>query len=140
MKSLFRIVPDTNVIISAQSKNPDSPNRELIERWLQDEFILLYSLDTLQEYFRKLRELNFAEEIIISFLADIRTLAERVEIEHYHFYSYQYPKDRDDIAFVLCAENGNATHLVTYDSDLLEIRSHHSFTICQTIQFLKELL
>ena len=49
-----------------------------------------------------------------------------------------YPKDEDDIVFVLCAENGNATHLITYDTDLLNIKEYFKFKICKTIEFLSE--
>ena len=49
-----------------------------------------------------------------------------------------YPKDEDDIAFVLCAENGKATHLITYDPDLLNIKDYFKFKICKTIEFLTE--
>ena len=41
-----RAVLDTNVIIAAlKSKNPRSPTRELLTRWDNDEFDLLYAED-----------------------------------------------------------------------------------------------
>ncbi len=52
------------------------------------------------------------------------------------FHLRRYPTDADDIAFVLCALNGKATHLVTYDSDLHALPRDYPFTICEPLQFL----
>jgi predicted nucleic acid-binding protein len=49
MKTLFRTVPDTNIIISSEYGNIGSPNREYFQRWKKKEFDLLYSDDTLKE-------------------------------------------------------------------------------------------
>ncbi len=47
----FRAVFDTNVIIAAlKSKNPNSPTVELLQRWANDEFTLLYCDDLQAEY------------------------------------------------------------------------------------------
>jgi len=46
MKTSFRTVPDTNVIIAAQSGSPTSPNRGYFTRWKNAEFVLLFSDDT----------------------------------------------------------------------------------------------
>lgn len=49
--STFRTVFDTNVIIAAlKSKNPHSPTVELLERWGNEEFTLVYCDDLLAEY------------------------------------------------------------------------------------------
>ncbi len=139
MKSDFRLVPDTNVIVSSQSNTPTSPNSEILDRWFNNEFQILYSDDTVLEYVEKLLELEFPQAKIERLVASFVELAERVEIAVYHFLTIKYPDDPDDIAFVLCADNGNATHLVTYDSDILDVAPYHSFTICKPIPFLKEL-
>ena len=62
---------------------------------------------------------------------------ERVEIESFHL--RRYPSDTDDTAFVLCALNGEATHLVTYDSGFAEVVRDCPFTICEPLAFLHEL-
>ena len=47
----LRSVPDTNVLLAAKlSKAPTSPNAEYLERWQNEEFVLLYSSDTYFEY------------------------------------------------------------------------------------------
>ncbi len=139
MKTEFRVVPDTNVIIAAEKPTFNSPNREFLQRWKNEEFQVLYSQDMLEEYLNKLDDHHIAEEQIISFFFYLTELAEAIEILYFHHPSYKYPIDPDDIAFLLCADNGHATHLVTYNKDLLDVDPYHKFRICQTLPFLKEL-
>jgi predicted nucleic acid-binding protein len=132
-----RAVADSNVILAAQqSTHAQSPNREIIERWRLGEFDLLYSADTLAEYAEKLLALDVARGDVVEFLAHVISLGQAVEIRFFHLPSY--PHDPDDIAFLLCAWNGLASHLVSYDGDLLTLaddyRSH--FHICRPLEFL----
>ena len=60
-----------------------------------------------------------------------------ISVEHFHL--RHYPEDSDDTAFVLCATSGDASHLVSYDSHLLELSGRYPFRICRTIDFLMEL-
>ena len=51
MKTVFKVVPDTNVMIASEKHpGPTSPNKEFVDRWKREEFVLLYSEDTLLEY------------------------------------------------------------------------------------------
>ena len=137
MSIKFKTVPDTNVILATSSENPKSPNREYYERWLYNqEFDLLYSDDTLHEYIEKLEARGDSEENIIQFLTAILKIAVKVEINFFHL-----PEDPDDIAFVLCAENGNASHLISYDHHILDLKYQHKFDfkICKIIEFLQEI-
>ncbi|CAN2039331.1 PIN domain-containing protein [Candidatus Magnetomoraceae bacterium gMMP-15] len=85
MKTSFKVVADTNVVIASEkSTSESSPNREFFDLPL-------------------------------------------------------YPSDPDDIAFLLCAENGNATHIVSYDPHLKEIDRFYTFRVCGTLKFLFEL-
>ena len=134
----FRVGPDTNVIISAElSKKRNSANRDFIDHWLKKEFIVLFSDDTLLEYAIKLREKDIPDQKIVEFLANLFILGQKVEITSYHL--QYYPDDEDDICFVLCAENGNATHLVSYDKHLLILKGKFKFEILSIVPFLKEL-
>ena len=133
-----RAVLDTNVIIAGErSSSATSPGREILQRWLDGEFVLLYTVDTLTEYGRKLRETGIASPRIHELLVDLAFLGEQVTVSHFH--ERHLPSDPDDIAFLLCATNGDATHLVTYDSDFDPIRDHHDFTVCRPLEFLAEL-
>ena len=82
----------------------------------------------------KLIEHYVPDDKIIQFLTTLRKKAQAINIEHYHLASHQYPQDSDDTAFILCAVNGKATHLVTYDSDLLKVQDYHAFKICRPLK------
>ena len=138
--SVRRAVFDSNVLVAARrSSAPHSPNRELIERWQANEFTLLFSRDTLHEYAEKLLELSADRADAVAFIALISALGEAVEIEFFHL--PHYPADADDIAFLLCAWNGLASHLVSYDRDLLDLSASYEshFLICPPLEFLAAL-
>jgi predicted nucleic acid-binding protein len=40
------------------------------------------------------------------------------------------------VAFLLCTLNGDATHLVTYDPHLHDLRPHYPLIICEPLDFL----
>ena len=134
----FQVVPDTNVIVSSElSKREGSPNKEFIQRWLNHEFNILFSNDTKIEYAIKLTEKGIPEEKIISLLADLTMLGTNVSINYYHL--PYYPDDEDDICFLLCAANGNDTHIVSFDKHLLVLNGKYDFEILKIAAFLKEL-
>jgi len=132
-----RVVLDSNVIIAGRrSTNTQSPNRESIDHWQARRLTFLYSLDTLHEYSEKLLEFSVDRTDVVSFIALIAALGEAVEIQFFHLPSC--PNDHDDIAFLLCAWNGLASHLVTYDRDLLDLAATYEshFQICPPLDFL----
>lgn len=142
MSIQFKTVPDTNILLAATSNNPKSPNREYFERWLNKaEFDLMYSDDTLAEYALKLKseKFNLPEEKIEALISSIVMLGLHVDIKYFHL--PVYPEDPDDVSFVLCAENGNASHLISYDHHILDLKYRHEFDfkICKLIDFLREI-
>jgi predicted nucleic acid-binding protein len=53
---MYRAVLDTNVVLAAdRTSNPLSPNKEIISRWANGEFIWLVTDDIAGEYVEKLR-------------------------------------------------------------------------------------
>ena len=138
MSLLFKTVPDTNVVLAAEkSKSSTSPNKEYIAHWLEGRVDLLYSEDTLLEYVEKLNSESIDEDRIVELLTTILKLGKPVDIEFYHL--PLYPKDPEDIAFILCADNGKATHLLSYDSHFDPLKGSYSFKICKPLDFLFEL-
>ena len=134
----FRAVLDTNVVLAAhRTENPRSPNREVLDRWGRREFALLYSDDVLVEYAEKLAEHGINDGEVRAFLARVRVFGEWVGIEFYHL--RRYPADADDIAFLLCALNGRATHLVSYDGGFEPFVGEFALAICEPQAFLAEL-
>jgi uncharacterized protein len=110
--------------------------KEFFQRRQNDRFEILHSDDTLLEYIEKLRELGVPEKTIKKLIRALLALGRHVAIEFYHM--PVYPADPDDIAFLLCAENGNATHLVSYDPHLAEIAPFYTFKVCDPLTFLFE--
>ena len=138
--SANRAVLDSNVLIAAhRSAHSQSPNRELIERWQAREFTFLFSRDTLNEYAEKLLTLGMERAAVVQFIALVSALGESVEIEFFHL--PHYPADPDDIAFLLCAWNGLASHLVSYDHHLLDLTAVYEshFRICRPVELLTAL-
>lgn len=137
MASHLRAVLDTNVILSAhRTRHPASPNAEILARWRRREFHFLYSLDTLAEYAEKLLEHGIPAVGIEEFIRLLARHGEAVTIVFFHF--RHYPVDPDDVMFLLCAINGSATHLVSYDGHLLSLRHYYSgeLAICEPVEFL----
>ena len=139
MASALRAVLDTNVVLAAKrSKHPLSPNTEILDRWQSREFHFLFSLDTLPEYAEKLLERGIPAEEVVDFLRLVARHGELVTVMFFHF--RHYPVDADDVMFLLCALNGNATHLVSYDDHLLGLRSFYltELSICRPLDFLRD--
>ena len=136
---MIRAVLDTTVAVAAgKSQSPSSPNREIIDHWLKGHFTLLISRDIAAEYALKLRDRGVDESTILAFLRQLALLAEVVEIKYFHF--RHYPIDENDIAFLLCAMNGRATHLVSYDPHLLDLDIYYpEMEITPPVPFLRVL-
>jgi putative PIN family toxin of toxin-antitoxin system len=136
-KPLLRAVFDTNVIIAAlKSKNPNSPTVELLKRWRNHEFILLYSDDLLLEYREKFIARNINPALRIAFLASLYVLGEQVKLSPDQIKPVVV-NDPDDNIVVACAIVGNATHLVSYDPHLLNLgETYQGITILDGLHFL----
>jgi predicted nucleic acid-binding protein len=135
----IRAVLDTNVVLAAGgSSNTNSPNREIVHRWLAGEFTLLVTDDIIAEYAEKLASHGKSTQERVEFLSRVFLLSEAVEIRFFHL--RHYPADPDDVIFLLCAINGAASHLVSYDPHLLDLRVFYDdFTICLPLDLLSAL-
>lgn len=134
---MYRAVLDTNVVLAAdRTSNPLSPNKEIIGHWANGEFIWLVTDDIAGEYVEKLLEKGNNTDEVEAFVTGLFLLAERVQIRFFHF--RHYPVDSDDTIFLLCAINGVATHLVSYDRHLLDMGSFYDeFMTCRPTVFLE---
>ena len=75
----FRAVLDTNVVLAAdRASTPQSPNREIINRWAAGEFIWLITDDIAPEYTEKLLEKGI-DPIEVEAMV-LRILAERPSV------------------------------------------------------------
>jgi putative PIN family toxin of toxin-antitoxin system len=130
-------VLDTNVLLAAaRSSNPNSPTSEILDRWQRREFELLVTIDTLSEYAEKLLSHGVSPSEVEAFLTTLAIHAQLVTVAFFHF--RHYPVDPDDVMFLLCAINGRASHLVSYDNHLRSLRSFYEseLIICEPLEFL----
>ena len=137
MPGNLRAVVDTNVILAAhRTARPSSPNVELLTRWRRREFQFLYSTDTLAEYAEQLLKHGIAADEIEEFIRLLARHGDEVVIVFFHF--RHYPVDPNDVMFLLCAINGGASHLVSYDDHLLSLRPFYvaELAICEPVEFL----
>lgn len=136
---MLRAVLDTNVVLAAKrSVHPQSPNWEIITRWMAGEFVWLVSDDVVTEYTEKLLEKGIDPLKVEQFVADLLQYGEEVSIRFFHF--QHYPVDMDDVAFLLVAINGAATHVVTYDEHLKDVGVFYpEFITCEPVAFLTDL-
>lgn len=136
-RPLLRAVFDTNVIIAAlKSKNPNSPTVELLKRWRNNEFILLYADDLLLEYHEKFITRDIDVGLRIAFLASLEVLGKRIELAPDQIKRVVL-NDPDDDIFIACAVVGKASHLVSYDPHLLSLGiSYQGIIILDGLHFL----
>ncbi len=136
---MLRAVLDTNVVLAAKrSVHPQSPNAEIITRWMAGEFVWLVSDDVVTEYAHKLLEKGIDPLKVEQFVADLLQYGEEVPIRFFHF--QHYPVDMDDVAFLLVAINGSSTHLITYDEHLKDVGVFYpEFLTCEPVVFLSDL-
>jgi putative PIN family toxin of toxin-antitoxin system len=134
---ILRAVFDTNVIVAAlKSRNPDSPTVELLKRWRDGGFTLLYTDDVLLEYREKFVARNIEPALRIAFLASLDALGERIKLTPDQIQPV-VSADPDDDVVVACATVGKATHLVTYDPHLLNLgQTYQGVTILDGLHFL----
>jgi len=136
-RQYLRAVFDTNIFVAAHlSKNPQSPTMELLRRWRQGEFELLYSDDLLVEIDEKFSARGIGDEYKDSLLVELRDLATYVEVKPLDVKPVIIA-DPDDDFILACAVVGQADYLVTYDAhfDVLE-GEYRGVKITEALPFL----
>lgn len=110
-----RVVLDTNSIVAAlKSRNPSSPNIELLRRWEKGQFDLLYSPDVRAEYAEKFVTRGVDAKRAERLLQKLGHRGIRIEVLPSDVVRV-IAADPDDDLILACAVKGAATHLVTYD-------------------------
>lgn len=111
----WRAVFDTNVVIAVlKSHNPNSPNVELVRRWRDGEFNLLYAEPIRAEYLEKFQARNVSVGESETFLSALAQHGTKIEVLSSEIIPVIID-DPDDDVLLACAVKGQATHLVTYD-------------------------
>ncbi len=123
----MRCIFDTNVLVSALLL-PDSKSRHALDVALREGKVLI-SFATLAELNEVLSRKRFRryvdEEDVRSFLAALTREAEWVDVE----IQIQACRDPKDDKFLELAVSGQATHIVTGDTDLLALNPFQGIEI-----------
>lgn len=132
-----RAVFDTNVFVSASlSKNANSPTRELLERWKQNEFVLVICDQIAKELIEKLIERGVAVDSITEQVAALADSAEWVTVTEDRIEDLL--SDSDDNVVVACAVEGSANYLITYDPHFDSLNGEYrGIRILKAIPFLQ---
>lgn len=140
MTERLRAVFDTNIFVSAfLSRNPSSPTKELIRRWIDGELTLLVSEALADEVTEKLIERGISQERITELLTLLVGLAEWVDVPP-EAVRPAVAEDPEDDPILACAVVGRAGYLVTYDTHFDSLGAvFEGIKITKALPFLWEL-
>ena len=118
------------------SRNPTSPNVELLSRWVSAEFVILYSSALRAEYAEKLAARAVEAERGRQFLQTLDQHGNLIEVSPSDIIPI-VAADPDDDLIIACAVKGDATYIITYDPhfDLLG-GSYRGIQILRPLNFL----
>jgi putative PIN family toxin of toxin-antitoxin system len=120
--SPIRIVLDTNVLLRAMM-NRAIRSRDVVMACEVRKAICILSKPLLDEYRRVLAHLQERDESITQFAiqAQLRKLQYLGEYVRQVRASFLFPRDPTDAKLIELAIEADATHIVTYDADLLSL-------------------
>lgn len=131
----LRIVIDTNSLVSSILIKSSLPDRAF--KAARKIGIILLSNDTSQELQEVLTRTKFDKYISLDvreeFLTKLKLEAEQIFISEI----ITECRDAKDNKFLEVAVNGNATHIITGDGDLLELHPFRGISILTPRQFLE---
>jgi putative PIN family toxin of toxin-antitoxin system len=131
----LRFVIDTNILVSAVLIKSSVPDVAL--KKAKNLGTMLFSEATFQELQEILNRSKFDKYISLiirtQFLAKLKLESEAVEIVEI----IKECRDPKDDKFLEVAINGNATHIITGDKDLLELHPFRGVDIVTATQFLE---
>lgn len=132
----MRAVFDTNIFVAATlSRNPHSPNQELLQRWTQGEFTLVTCQPLMEELAEKLLARHISAEKIERLLNQLIVLAEWVVVSPEAIEPLL--SDPDDDVVLACAVVGHVHYLVTYDPHFDALGGEHQgIKIVKALPFL----
>lgn len=134
----MRLVLDTNVLVSA-ILSPNSISAKILN-WGEDNGVILYSAATLTEVLSVLGRSKFSKYIdhndIDGLSIRIKTVWLFVEILN----QIQLCRDPKDDKFIDLALNGEASHLITGDNDLLVLNPIENTSVINPRTFWDEII
>ena len=135
----LRAVLDINIFVAAyKTQNPTSPTAELLRRWRNGKFELLYSEDIRRQIAGKFLEKHVDFLLTEELLVDLVVFGTEVQMAPADVRRV-IPADPDDDVIVACAVGGGATHIVTYDAHFDELgEEYQGIKIVNGLHFLYE--
>ncbi|MEB3338075.1 MAG: putative toxin-antitoxin system toxin component, PIN family [Leptolyngbyaceae bacterium] len=133
----MRLVLDTNVLISAVLAPNSIPAKVLA--WGEDNGVILYSSDTLEELLSILGQSKFSKYIDAD---DIEGLSIRIKATWFYVPIVKLVRlcrDAKDDKLIELALNGDASHLITGDTDLLVLHPIQNIAVINPRTFWNEI-
>ncbi|MCI4444023.1 MAG: putative toxin-antitoxin system toxin component, PIN family [Lentimicrobium sp.] len=134
MPKIDRIIIDTNLWISFLLTKEYS---KLDKLFSQNNLILLFSAELLEEFVEVARRPKFkkyfSQADLNTLLSEIHSKAEFLEVSS----EISLCRDPKDDFLLSLSQDGNATHLITGDKDLLEIKRFGKTLILTITEYLE---
>ncbi|MBR8833838.1 MAG: putative toxin-antitoxin system toxin component, PIN family [Stigonema ocellatum SAG 48.90 = DSM 106950] len=131
----LRVVIDTNILVSSILINSSVP--DLAFKKAKNLGIILFSDSTFQELQEIINRSKFDKYVSLNIrtqlLAKLKLETESIKIDQI----IKDCRDPKDDKFLEVAINGNATHIITGDKDLLELHPFRGVAILTPKQFLE---
>jgi putative PIN family toxin of toxin-antitoxin system len=127
-----RVVIDTNIFISGIGWG--GLPLKILKLWENNEFILVTSLEIIDEIEKVIEELNLSKELWEEWK---KLIFERASLIDIKFKLNIKLRDPHDIKFLECAVNGGASFIVSGDKDLLEKERLQNINIVSPRKFLR---
>ena len=129
----YKVVIDTNVMVSALRKSTGAPGR-ILDSWVQGRFVLIVSQEILNEYFQVLVRKAIEPDLVavlsrrMSRYARLVRPKERLNVVE---------QDASDNKFLECALEENAEYSISGDRHLLDLKRFGETEIVTPTRFLK---
>jgi len=129
---MIRIVPDTNVLISAIFWR--GKPYEVIRGGIEGRYTLVTSKEILEELIERLKnKFSFPDEEILFYVDIIFTYFHMIQKTS----TFSVVRDKSDNKIIETAVDGKADYIVTGDPDLIVLKEHDGIKIVTPGEFLK---
>lgn len=138
----FRVVIDTNVLVSGLFGIKDSPSFQIIKAYRAQKIILVMSpaiLEEVGEVINRERIVKLTKMTVKQRVEFMDMLLERSDVTQGLQLSQGAGRDIKDDKFLACASEGKVDYLITGDKDLLVLREYEEIKILTPRQFLEKL-
>lgn len=128
----MKVVPDTNILISATMWKNSVSNR-LLKRLVEEDIELFSSQEILEEYRKVLkRDFKYEDDKINEIIIELLLYIQIIEIKE----KLDIVKDDpDDNKILECALTSNSKYIISYDNHLLKLKEFKGIKILKPEEF-----